>query len=148
MLTRTTVPEFAEQGIRVNAICPGPTRTEMTDNLPPELIPQVVTSTPIGRFADASELANSALFLASDLSPLCYRYLSGGGWRHYLDQGGPAPSRRVGPEGVIYFVLYEGGVADVDSAGKPCGEYRDCNRMYEIAMANGAGEHLPTPGAR
>lgn len=53
MLTRTTVPEFAEQGIRVNAICPGPTRTEMMDNLSPELIPLVVTSTPIGRFADA-----------------------------------------------------------------------------------------------
>lgn len=68
MLTRVAALEFAGQGIRVNAICPGPTRTEMTDNLPPELIKQVVASTPIGRYADAAELANSALFLASDLS--------------------------------------------------------------------------------
>ncbi|MGD9470912.1 MAG: SDR family oxidoreductase [Novosphingobium sp.] len=79
MLTRTTVPEFAEQGIRVNAICPGPTRTEMTDNLSPELIPLVVTSTPIGRFADASELASSALLYS--LPATCPLMLSIPIWR-------------------------------------------------------------------
>lgn len=68
MLTKTAALEFAKQGIRVNAICPGPTKTEMTKNLPADLIDQVVASTPIGRYAEASELANAALFLASDLS--------------------------------------------------------------------------------
>mgnify|MGYP005993444563 CR=1 FL=1 len=68
MLTRTAALEYAQQGIRVNAICPGPTRTEMTKHLPADLIQQVVATTPIGRYADPGELANSALFLASDLS--------------------------------------------------------------------------------
>ncbi|MFA7584747.1 MAG: SDR family oxidoreductase [Novosphingobium sp.] len=68
MLTRTAALEYAQQAIRVNAICPGPTRTEMTKHLPPDLIQQVVATTPIGRYADPGELANAALFLASDLS--------------------------------------------------------------------------------
>jgi NAD(P)-dependent dehydrogenase (short-subunit alcohol dehydrogenase family) len=68
MLTRTAALEYAQKGIRVNAICPGPTRTEMTKHLPADLIQQVVATTPIARYADPSELANSALFLASDLS--------------------------------------------------------------------------------
>lgn len=68
MLTRTAALEYAQQGIRVNAICPGPTRTEMTNHLPADLIAHVVNTTPIGRYADAAELASSALFLASDLS--------------------------------------------------------------------------------
>ncbi len=58
MLTRTAALEYAQQGIRVNAICPGPTRTAMTNHLPPELIAQVVNTTPIGRYAEAAELAS------------------------------------------------------------------------------------------
>jgi hypothetical protein len=65
---------------------------------------------------------------------------------YYLDQGGAIAARKVGPEGVTCFVVYEGGLADVDGAGKPSGPYMDCNCVYELAMANGAGEHLPVPG--
>lgn len=68
MLTKTAAAEYAGQGIRVNAICPGAIRTAITDSLPPELIQGVVGATPLGRFADPSEVANLAVFLASDES--------------------------------------------------------------------------------
>jgi NAD(P)-dependent dehydrogenase (short-subunit alcohol dehydrogenase family) len=68
MLTKTAGAEYASKGIRVNAICPGAIRTAITDSLPPELIQGVVGATPMGRFADPTEVANLALFLASDES--------------------------------------------------------------------------------
>jgi NAD(P)-dependent dehydrogenase (short-subunit alcohol dehydrogenase family) len=68
MLTKTAAAEYADQGIRVNAICPGPIRTGITDTLPAELISKVVNSTPIGRYGTPTEAANLALFLASDES--------------------------------------------------------------------------------
>jgi NAD(P)-dependent dehydrogenase (short-subunit alcohol dehydrogenase family) len=68
MLTKTAAAEYADKGIRVNAICPGPIRTGITDSLPPELIANVVSATPIGRYGTPAEVANLALFLASDES--------------------------------------------------------------------------------
>lgn len=68
MLTKTAAAEYAGQQIRVNAIKPGAIRTAITDSLPPELIQGVVDATPAGRFADPSEVASLALFLASDES--------------------------------------------------------------------------------
>jgi NAD(P)-dependent dehydrogenase (short-subunit alcohol dehydrogenase family) len=68
MLTKTAGAEYAGQGIRVNAICPGAIRTAITDSLPPELIQGVVNATPAGRFADPSEVASLAVYLASDES--------------------------------------------------------------------------------
>ncbi len=68
MLTKNAAAEYAGKGIRVNAISPGPIRTAITDSLPPELIKGVVDATPIGRFGDTSEVANLAVFLASDES--------------------------------------------------------------------------------
>jgi NAD(P)-dependent dehydrogenase (short-subunit alcohol dehydrogenase family) len=68
MLTKNAAAEYSKQGIRVNAISPGPIRTGITDSLPPELIKGVVDATPIGRFGDTSEVANLAVFLASDES--------------------------------------------------------------------------------
>jgi NAD(P)-dependent dehydrogenase (short-subunit alcohol dehydrogenase family) len=68
MLTKTTAAEYAAQGIRVNAICPGAIKTGITASLPEELIQGVIGLTPMGRIADPSEVANLALFLASDES--------------------------------------------------------------------------------
>lgn len=68
MMTKTAAAEYAGQGIRVNAICPGTIRTGITDSLPPDLIKGVVDATPIGRFAEPSEVAELAVFLASDES--------------------------------------------------------------------------------
>ena len=68
MMTKTAAAEYAAKGIRVNAICPGPIRTGITDTLPPELIAGVVSATPLGRYGDPIEVANLALFLASDES--------------------------------------------------------------------------------
>jgi NAD(P)-dependent dehydrogenase (short-subunit alcohol dehydrogenase family) len=69
-LTRAAALEYAGRGIRINAICPGLTRTPMSapiSALPAEVSQQVVCAqTPLGRFADAEEIANTALWLCSD----------------------------------------------------------------------------------
>lgn len=66
MLTKTTAMEYVKQGIRINAICPGAIRTEISDSLPPELIKGVVDATPMARFADAAEVARLAVFLGCE----------------------------------------------------------------------------------
>jgi NAD(P)-dependent dehydrogenase (short-subunit alcohol dehydrogenase family) len=68
MMTKTAAAEYADKGIRVNAICPGPIRTAITDSLPPELIAGVVAATPMSRYGTPLEVAQLALFLASDES--------------------------------------------------------------------------------
>ncbi len=68
MLTKTAAAEYAGQNIRVNAICPGPIRTQITDSLPQDLIDGVVKATPLGRYGTASEVGKLAVFLASDES--------------------------------------------------------------------------------
>ncbi|HEX3613194.1 MAG TPA: SDR family NAD(P)-dependent oxidoreductase [Sporichthyaceae bacterium] len=68
MLTKVAAAEYAAQGIRVNAINPGSIRTAITDHLPAAMIEAIVKANPIGRIAEASEVANLALFLASDES--------------------------------------------------------------------------------
>ncbi len=74
-LTKTAAAELAPKGIRVNAVLPGAIRTAISDSLPPELIKGVVDATPMGRFADPSEVANLVVFLASDESS----YITGDG---------------------------------------------------------------------
>jgi NAD(P)-dependent dehydrogenase (short-subunit alcohol dehydrogenase family) len=69
-LTRAAALEYAGRGIRVNAICPGLTATDMSAQvsaLPPKDFRQVVRAqTPLGRLADAQEIAATALWLCSD----------------------------------------------------------------------------------
>ena len=65
MMTKTAAAEYAGRGLRVNAICPGAVETGMTASLGP-LIQGVKERTPMGRLATAAEVANLALFLASD----------------------------------------------------------------------------------
>ena len=55
--------------IRVNTIAPGLTDTDMmNENTPPEVLKEVVSNTSLKRIGQPNEIANLALFLASDLS--------------------------------------------------------------------------------
>jgi len=67
-MTRVAAAEYATQGIRVNAIMPGPVMTGIVRHMPADYIEAVKNAVPQRRIADPSELANIALFLASDES--------------------------------------------------------------------------------
>jgi NAD(P)-dependent dehydrogenase (short-subunit alcohol dehydrogenase family) len=68
-LSRELGVEFAKRGVRVNALCPGPVDTPLLKELfakDPEKAARRLVHVPIGRFARAEEIAQGALFLASD----------------------------------------------------------------------------------
>ena len=67
-LTRSAALDHIKDGIRINAICPGGTRTAMLAEWfkDPEVERAAVAGTPIGRMADPAEIARSVLFLASE----------------------------------------------------------------------------------
>jgi NAD(P)-dependent dehydrogenase (short-subunit alcohol dehydrogenase family) len=67
-LTREIAVEFARRGIRVNAICPGPVDTPLLQELfsDPARKARRLVHIPMGRLARAKEVAQAALFLASD----------------------------------------------------------------------------------
>jgi NAD(P)-dependent dehydrogenase (short-subunit alcohol dehydrogenase family) len=68
-LSRELGVEFARRGVRVNALCPGPVSTPLLQELfanDPEQAARRLVHLPMGRFAHAREIANAALFLASD----------------------------------------------------------------------------------
>jgi len=70
-LSRELGVEFARRGVRVNALCPGPVDTPLLQELfakDPERAARRIVHLPMGRFATAHEIANGALFLASDES--------------------------------------------------------------------------------
>lgn len=66
--TKSVAKEFAGKKIRVNAIAPGFITTDMTEVLPDRVKDSVMTSIPMKRFGESEEIANVAVFLASDLS--------------------------------------------------------------------------------
>jgi NAD(P)-dependent dehydrogenase (short-subunit alcohol dehydrogenase family) len=67
LLTRSMGIDYARQGIRVNAICPGPTDTPMLRKaLTPEQLSSFALSFPMGRLGQPEEIAKAAVFLASD----------------------------------------------------------------------------------
>ena len=67
MLTRSMAVDFARQGIRVNAICPGPTDTPMLRSaLTPEELEAFAKTFPMQRLGKPEEIAGAAVFLASD----------------------------------------------------------------------------------
>jgi 3alpha(or 20beta)-hydroxysteroid dehydrogenase len=65
-MTKTASVEFARKGIRVNSIHPGLIETPMAEQL--GNLEKISKRTPLGRIAEASEVANLALFLASEES--------------------------------------------------------------------------------
>jgi NAD(P)-dependent dehydrogenase (short-subunit alcohol dehydrogenase family) len=70
-MTRELGVEFARQGVRVNALCPGPVNTPLLQELfakDPEKAARRMVHLPMGRFAETREIAQGALFLASDES--------------------------------------------------------------------------------
>jgi len=67
-MTKAASKELAHLGVRVNAIQPGLIRSAMTEAMPQRIWDSKVAEVPLGRAGEASEVANVALFLASDLS--------------------------------------------------------------------------------
>ncbi|NMA65751.1 MAG: 3-oxoacyl-[acyl-carrier-protein] reductase, partial [Clostridiaceae bacterium] len=64
--TKSIAREFASRGITVNAIAPGFIETNMTDTLPEEIKENYLKNIPLGRFGTPSDVADLAVFLASD----------------------------------------------------------------------------------
>jgi NAD(P)-dependent dehydrogenase (short-subunit alcohol dehydrogenase family) len=69
-MTREIAVEFARQGVRANALCPGPIETPLLQELlaDPARRQRRLVHIPLGRFGQAEEIAKAALFLASDES--------------------------------------------------------------------------------
>lgn len=68
-MSRELGVQFARQGIRVNALCPGPVNTPLLTELfakDPERAARRLVHVPMGRFAEANEIAAAVAFLASD----------------------------------------------------------------------------------
>ncbi len=68
-LTKTAALEFATSGIRINAICPGTARSKMVNDWiggNPDQEAEVAGLHPIGRIAEAEEIANGVMWLCSD----------------------------------------------------------------------------------
>jgi NAD(P)-dependent dehydrogenase (short-subunit alcohol dehydrogenase family) len=68
-MTRELGVQFARQGIRVNALCPGPVNTPLLSELfakDPERAARRLVHVPMGRFAEPEEIAAAVAFLASD----------------------------------------------------------------------------------
>lgn len=67
-LTKSLARELGPAGIRVNAVAPGVTRTDMVAALPKELVDRISAPIPLRRIGEPEEVANVFLFLASDLA--------------------------------------------------------------------------------
>jgi NAD(P)-dependent dehydrogenase (short-subunit alcohol dehydrogenase family) len=65
LLTKAWAAEYGPQGVRVNAVAPGPTRTPGTEPMG-EGLDKLAATLPLGRPATAEEIANAALFLGSE----------------------------------------------------------------------------------
>lgn len=67
-LTKSLARELAKDQIRVNAVAPGVTRTDMVAALPEEMVQRISSTIPLGRVGEPEEVADAFLFLASDMA--------------------------------------------------------------------------------
>ena len=67
-LTKSLARELGKDQIRVNAVAPGVTKTDMVAALPEEMVQRISSTIPLGRVGEPEEVANAVLFLASDLA--------------------------------------------------------------------------------
>ena len=67
-LTKSVAKELASRSITANAIAPGFVKTEMTDVLPDDVKETAMKQIPLARFAEPEDIANAAVFLASDMA--------------------------------------------------------------------------------
>ena len=67
-LTKSLARELAPKNIRVNAVAPGITETDMVANLPKEVIEPLIKTIPLGRIGKPKDIANAFLFLSSDMA--------------------------------------------------------------------------------
>lgn len=67
-MTKSLARELAPSGIRVNAVAPGVTNTDMIAGLPEEQLQPVINTIPLRRIGEPQDIANGFLFLASDLA--------------------------------------------------------------------------------
>ena len=67
-MAKTWAKEFGRKNLRANAIAPGFIKTDMTHVLPEKIVETVLANTPLRRMGDAQDVAEAALFLASDAS--------------------------------------------------------------------------------
>lgn len=67
-ITKSLSRELAPFNIRVNAVAPGVTNTDMVKNLPKEMIEPLIKTIPLGRIGEPKDIANAFLFLASDMA--------------------------------------------------------------------------------
>ena len=66
-LTKTAATEYGREGLRINAICPGTVDTPMfRSSMPQKIVDRLVAMNPVGRIAEASEIADVALWLCED----------------------------------------------------------------------------------
>ncbi len=67
-LTKSLARELGKDQIRVNAVAPGVTRTDMVAALPEDMVKRITAPIPLGRVGEPEEVANAFLFLASDMA--------------------------------------------------------------------------------
>ena len=67
-LTKSLARELGKDNIRVNAIAPGITKTDMVANLPKEMIEPLIRTIPLGRIGEPEDVANAFVFLGSDMA--------------------------------------------------------------------------------
>ena len=71
--TLSLARELAPAGIRVNAVAPGVTKTDMVKALPEQMVQGLVKTIPLGRIGEPEDIANAFVFLASEMAS----YISG-----------------------------------------------------------------------